>query len=80
MTVADWQAFLLWCLGLNLGLLLWWFALFSWAHDAIYRLHSRWFKLSVEAFDAVHYGGMALYKILIFMFLLMPWLALTFMS
>ena len=29
----------------------------------MYRMHSRWVKLSVETIDAVHYAGMAIYKI-----------------
>ena len=54
---------LLWSLVINYGVLLIWFAAFTLAHDRLYRLHSRWFKLSRETFDALHYGGMSVYKI-----------------
>ncbi|WP_407656543.1 DUF6868 family protein [Methyloglobulus morosus] len=37
--------------------------MFTLAHDWMYRLNCRWFKLSVETFDALHYAGMAVYKI-----------------
>ena len=37
--------------------------MFSLAHDTVYRLHTRWFRLSRETFDALNYGGMAVYKI-----------------
>ena len=40
------------------------------------RLHGRWFKLPDATFDAIHYGGMAAYKIGILLFNLAPLLAL----
>lgn len=54
---------LIWSLVVNYVVLLVWFAALVIAHDGIYRLHSRWFRLSREQFDALHYGGMAAYKI-----------------
>jgi len=46
------------------------------AHDWMYRFHSKWFKISVEKFDAIHYGGMALFKTAVLLFNLVPYLAL----
>jgi hypothetical protein len=71
---------LLWCVGINYSVLLVWFGVFTFAHDWIYRLHGRWFKVRVETFDAVHYAGMAAYKIGILLFFLVPWLALCAVS
>lgn len=65
-----------WCSLINLGLLLWWFLFLSLAHDWTYRVHSRWFKLSSERFDAIHYAGMAFFKIAVIVFNLVPYLAL----
>lgn len=65
-----------WCGLMNLGLLLWWWGLFIFAHDWIARMHGRWFKISVETFDAFHYGGMLLYKVGIFLLIIVPYLAL----
>lgn len=67
---------LLWSAIINMGVLLWWFLFFCFAHDWMYRLHTRWFRLSVETFDAVHYGGMAAYKLGIFLLNIMPYVAL----
>jgi hypothetical protein len=58
------------------GLLTYWFLMFWAAHDWIHRLHARWFKLSREQFDAIHYGGMAFFKMVWFFFNLVPWVAL----
>lgn len=69
-----------WCSVMNFGLLLIWFLIFTLAHDWIYHLHGRWFHLSLETFDAIHYTGMALFKIGIWLFNLMPYLALLVVS
>lgn len=67
---------LVWSLIVNYGILLVWFVMFSLAHDAVYRLHTRWFRLSRETFDALNYGGMAVYKIGVLLFNVAPLLAL----
>lgn len=61
---------------INYGVLLLWFLFFIVAHDSIYLLHGRWFRLSIEQFDMVHYAGMAIYKIGILLLNLVPWLTL----
>jgi hypothetical protein len=76
MTIELLREFLLWCTVINMGLLLWWFLLFSLAHDWLYRFHGRWFRLSEERFDYAHYLGMALFKVGIFLFNLVPYCAL----
>ncbi len=69
------EAFL-WCAIVNYGLLLCWFLCFKFAHEWMHRFHSRWFRLSVEQFDASHYTVMAMYKIGIILFNLVPYIAL----
>ena len=67
---------LLWCLLINMGVLLLWFLLLALAHDWVYRMHSRWFKIPVEKFDAIHYAGMTFFKLCLFMFNAVPYCAL----
>ena len=67
---------LLWCVGINYAILIIWFAAFALAHDWLYNLHGRWFKIPISSFDATHYAGMAIYKIGILLFFLAPLLAL----
>ncbi len=76
MTLETIRNVLAWCLVMNLGLLLWWLLFFTLAHDWTYRYHSKWFNLSVDKFDAIHYGGIALFKIGVLLFNLVPYLAL----
>lgn len=68
--------FFLWCTIVNYGILLFWFLFFLLARDCIYRLHTRWFNISQQNFDAIHYAGMAIYKIGIFIFCLVPFIAI----
>lgn len=72
--------FLLWSMITNYVILLAWFFAIVFARGVIKNLHSRWFKLSDENFDVIHYGGMAIYKIGILLFNLSPLLALYLMG
>ncbi len=76
MTIEVVRSFLGWCSVINMGLLLYWFLFIMFAHDWVYRVHSKWFKISVEKFDTVHYAGMMYFKIAIFVFIIVPYFAL----
>ncbi len=76
MTLEIIRDVLAWCAVINIGLLLWWLLFFVIAHDWMYRFHGRWFKLSVGKFDAINYAGMAFYKISIWLFNIVPYLAI----
>ena len=76
MTVEIIRDVLAWCAVINYALLLLWFLVFSLAHDWLYRVHGKWFTVSGENFDAIHYAGMAFFKLCVFLFSLTPYLAL----
>lgn len=80
MELETLSRFFLWCTIINFAVLLLWFLLFSLAHDWVHRLHGRWFRLSVEQFNAIHYAGIAAYKIGILLFNLVPYVALRIIS
>jgi hypothetical protein len=67
---------LVWCAVINYSLLLLWFLIYSLAHDWLYTLHGTWFTLSGEKFAAIHYAGMAFFKLGIFLFNLAPYVGL----
>jgi uncharacterized protein DUF6868 len=67
---------LLWCAVINYGVLLVWFLFVILARDFMHRLHGRRFRLSREQFDMVHYAGMAIFKLGIILFNLLPYVAL----
>lgn len=76
MTISLARDFFFWCAIANYGVLLLWFIAFTSAHELLYRLHARWFKLSIAHFDAIHYSGMAFYKIGVLVFNVAPYIAL----
>jgi hypothetical protein len=71
------RRFLAWCVVFNwVSLALWWLILKT-AGDWVYGVHSRWaVEIPRQSFDTIHYAGMALYKMVIFVFALVPYLVL----
>jgi hypothetical protein len=76
MTIEATRSVLVWCTVINYVILLVWFLVFVFAHDLMQRIDGRWFHLSREQFDAIHYAGMAVYKVGILLFNLVPLAAL----
>ena len=62
--------------GIDYGILLVWFLFFVFARHWIQRLHGRWFRLSNDQFDAIHYAGMSVFKIGIVLLNLVPYVVL----
>ncbi|WP_345947266.1 DUF6868 family protein [Natroniella acetigena] len=71
------RTFFMWCTILNVGLLLLSFPLLILANDYVYKIHSKWFSMPRETFNMVLYSLIGIYKIIIFVFNLVPWVALT---
>jgi hypothetical protein len=75
MTIDAVRTFLLWCTIINYVILIAWFVAFVVGRGWLFGMHTRWFRLTPPQFDAVHYGGMAVYKIGILLFNLVPLIA-----
>ena len=67
----------MWAFIFNFLFLLLWSGMFILAGDWMYGLHKRWFPMSREAFNIIHYAGIGLYKVLTIVFALIPWVALA---
>ncbi len=80
MNLDFWFRFLLSSVLINYIILMIWFLAIIFARDWIKQVHGKWFNLSDTTFDAIHYGGMAVYKIGILLFNLVPLIALYFMD
>ena len=76
MTIELVRDVLAWCSVINLGFLLFWVLMLSLAHDFVYKFHGKWFKLSVERFDAIHYALIGIFKLGIILFNIVPYFAL----
>ena len=57
-------------------LLLIWFGLYVGEEDVWHGLHGEMFSLSQHELDVMHYGGIGLFKLFLFIFFLFPWLAI----
>ena len=79
MDLAVLSRFFMWCTILNVGLLVLSFSLvaFGCGSDFVYRMHSKWFPMPRETFNAVLYTLIGVYKIFVFVFNLVPWVALV---
>lgn len=80
MTVALLREFLGWCTLINLIFLYLWFFLIVFARDWLYGLHRRWFNLSKEQFDVIHYSGMAVFKLGVILLNLTPYIVILLIS
>ena len=78
MSIETLRHWLLACTLINAVMLMLWGGMLILAPAWIYKKHGKWFKLSVERFDAIHYAGMTFFKLCIFVFNLVPYLALLF--
>lgn len=80
MSVDTVRAALLWCTAINYALLIAWYLIFLLPHAWIYRLSGRWFRLSVEQFDALNLCGIMMYKMGVLLFNLVPYIALRIVT
>jgi len=76
MTLEILRDMLGWCTLINIGILLYWWLMIVFAQDWVYRMHTKWFQISRETFDAIQYGGIGLFKLAVIVFNLVPYLAL----
>ena len=80
MSVAELTTFLGWCTVINFALLaiiaLWLMAM----RGRIKGMHFAMYGVPEEQLDAIYFNYLANYKLLIFVFNLVPWCALTIMT
>jgi hypothetical protein len=77
MNVEVAQSFFMWCAIINYSILILWCILFVFAHAWMERLNDAVLRRKIEHFDTIQYSGIALYKIGIILFNIVPWIALT---
>jgi Family of unknown function (DUF6868) len=76
MTMEQLLPFLGWCTVLNWSMLLIWAVMVMFAHDFTYKAQTMFFNISEDQFDQIHYKAMVQFKVLVFMFNFIPYLAL----
>ena len=66
---------LLWCFVLGFLSMLLWFGFFLLGGDFAYDIHSKMFDITDHEFEMMNYFGMAVLKILVWMFFGIPYIA-----
>jgi hypothetical protein len=77
MDIQTLISFFMWCSILNLGLLMLSFIMLACAGDFVYRMHSKWFPMPRDRFNAVIYSFIGFHKIIVIVFNVVPWVALA---
>jgi hypothetical protein len=77
MDVQMLTRFFMWCTILNIGLLVLSFLILAFAGDFVYKIHGKWFPMPRETFNVVLYSFLGMYKIIVFVFNVIPWAALA---
>ena len=80
MTIFEIREMLGWCTLINIGLMIFSFIVIVAMRSFVYKMHSKWFPMSEATFNAIVYSYLGVYKILIIVFNLVPWLALSMMT
>ena len=76
MSLDQLQQLLMWCSIINMGLLVFSLAMITSMHGFICRLHGKIFRVSEESVGNALYWFFGIWKICIFLFNVVPWLAL----
>ncbi len=80
MDIQTLTTFFMWCTILNVALLLLSSLMCICAADWAYRMHSKLFSISKETFNVVIYSFIALYKLLVIVFILIPYVTLLIIA
>jgi hypothetical protein len=80
MDIIAVRTFFMWCTIFNGLLMILMFLICAFAGDWAYRMHSKWFPISREAFNVAIYCFLGLYKLFFWFFNLIPFIALVILS
>ena len=80
MSLETLQAFFMWCSIINFGLMMISFLLITLCKEWVYKTHSRWFNIPRESFDTVLYCFLGAYKLLVWVFCIVPWIAISIIN
>ncbi len=80
MDIDQVKEFLMWCSIINISLLTISGLMMICLGGLAYRIHSKLFGISREAFNVMLYSFLGAYKILVIMFNVVPWIALLIVT
>jgi hypothetical protein len=79
MTIDTLRGVLLWSGIINYGILIWWVLLYLFARGLFHRI-AKLYRVPAETFDVIQFSGIVIYKLAIFFFNFVPYLALRIVA
>lgn len=76
MDIQTLTSFFMWCTIINMGILTLWTVFCVFTPELVYRLQSRFFPMPRETFNAIIYAFIGLFKVVILVFNVVPYIAL----
>lgn len=70
------RSVLAWSAMINFAILMLWALVMFFTPSLVYQTHGKWLNLSNERISEIHYSGMLFFKLSIFLFNIVPYLAL----
>jgi len=77
MNIQTLKRFFLWCTIINVSLLLLSTLVCIYAPDWLYSMHGNWFSIPSETLNIIMYSYLGLFKIFIYIFNIVPFIALS---
>lgn len=80
MDVQTLTAFFMWCTIINGALLVFWTTICLFVPELVYRTQSRWFPIPRDTYKVAMYSFLGLFKIVLIVFNVVPWVALVIVA
>ena len=79
MDIQQLTDFFMWSTVINVGIFIYWIAWVLLAPELVYKIQSRFFPIDRENYNRIMYFFLGFYKVLIIVFMLIPYLVLEFL-
>ena len=80
MTIYEIREVLGWCSLINVALMVVMFLILWLGRSWVYKMHSRMFPITESQFNMAIYSFLGAYKLLVYMFNIIPWIALCIVT
>ena len=77
MDIQTLTSFFMWCSIINIGFLIFLALVYMLVPNLAYQMQSKFIPISLETFDIVFYSFIGFFKVVVLVFNVVPWIALT---
>ena len=80
MTIYQIRDILMWCSVINVALMIVMFLILWLGRSWVYKMHSKMFPVTESQFNVIVYSFLGVYKLVIYMFNIIPWIAVCIVA